>query len=97
MHLLTSYCIFHSLKWFLHELCPFCGHSIISTFQYTTGTYREVGFLIRKCSERSRSNGFKLEGDRFRLDIQMKLFAVRVVTEEQIAHRSCRCTILGSI
>lgn len=71
----------------------------ISTFQYITGAYRDVGerFLIRKCSERTSSNGFELKGGTFRLGIQKKLFAARVITKEQVAQKSCRFIILASI
>ena len=54
---------------------------LIAAFQYLEGAYRKCGegFFIRACSNRMRGNGFKLEEDRFRLDIRKKFFSVRVV------------------
>lgn len=54
---------------------------LIMAFQYLKGAYRKVGvgLFIRTCSDRTRGNGFKLEEERFRLDIRKKLFTVRVV------------------
>ncbi|PKU46618.1 hypothetical protein llap_3062 [Limosa lapponica baueri] len=50
-------------------------------FQYLKGAYRRAreGLCVRKCSDRTRGNGFKLEEGRFRLDIRKKFFTVRVV------------------
>ncbi|KAM6360376.1 uncharacterized protein FN964_005608 isoform 1-T1 [Alca torda] len=54
---------------------------LIATFQYLKGAYRKAGegLFARACSNRTRGNGFKLEQGRFRLDIRMKFFTVRVV------------------
>ena len=45
------------------------------------GTYRKAGegLFIRACGDKTRGNGFKLEEDRFRLDIRKKLFTLRLV------------------
>ncbi|PKU33679.1 hypothetical protein llap_16017 [Limosa lapponica baueri] len=53
----------------------------IAGFQYLKGAYRRAGgaLFVRKCSDRTRGNSFKLEEGRFRLDIRKKFFAVRVV------------------
>ena len=50
-------------------------------FQYLKGAYRKAGegLFVRECSERTRSNGFKLKEGRFRLDIQKKFFTQKVV------------------
>ncbi|PKU48005.1 hypothetical protein llap_1714 [Limosa lapponica baueri] len=54
---------------------------LIAAFQYLKGAYRrdEEGLFVRECSDRMRSNGFKLKERRFRLDIGKKYFTVRVV------------------
>ncbi|KFZ50138.1 hypothetical protein N321_03747, partial [Antrostomus carolinensis] len=54
---------------------------IIAAFQYLEEAYRKAGegLCTRAGSERTRSNGFKLEEGRFRLDIREKFFTVRVV------------------
>ena len=54
---------------------------LIAAFQYLKRAYRKVGegLSVRAGSDRMRQNGFKLEEDRFRLDIRKKFFTVRVV------------------
>ncbi|PKU46691.1 hypothetical protein llap_3008 [Limosa lapponica baueri] len=56
------------------------GH-LIAAFQYLKGAYRRAreGLLVRKCSDRTRGNGFKLKEGRFRLDTRKKFLTVRVV------------------
>ncbi|PKU44481.1 hypothetical protein llap_5204 [Limosa lapponica baueri] len=53
---------------------------LIAAFQYLKGAYRRdgEGLLIRECSDRRRGNGFKMNEDKFRLDVRKK-FTVRVV------------------
>ncbi|KFQ60683.1 hypothetical protein N334_02846, partial [Pelecanus crispus] len=50
-------------------------------FQYLKEAYREDGenLFSKACCDRTRSNGFKLKKNRFRLDIRKKLFTMRVV------------------
>jgi len=45
---------------------------LIVVFQYLKGAYKKVGegLFTRVCSDRARSNGFKLEEGRFRLDVR---------------------------
>ena len=52
-------------------------------FQYLKGAYRKAGvrILTRASSDRTRGNGFRLEEDRFRLDIRKKFLTVRVVVQ----------------
>ncbi|KFP40703.1 hypothetical protein N324_12277, partial [Chlamydotis macqueenii] len=54
---------------------------LIAAFQDLKGAYRKAGeklFSRARC-DRAGDNGFKIEGDRFRLDIRNKFFTVRVV------------------
>lgn len=54
---------------------------LTATFQYLRGAYREVreGLLMWNCSDRTRSNRYKLKEGEFKLDIRKKFFIVRVV------------------
>ena len=54
---------------------------LIAAFQYLKGAYKKDGdrLFSRACSDRTRSNGFKLEEGRFRLDMRKKFFMMRVV------------------
>jgi len=47
---------------------------LIAVFQYLNRPYRKDGdrLFSRACSDRTRSNGFKLRDSRFRLDIRKK-------------------------
>ena len=52
-----------------------------AAFQYLKGAYKKAGQgpFTRTCSDRTRSNGFKLKECRCRLDVRKKFFTVRVV------------------
>ncbi|PKU39117.1 hypothetical protein llap_10580 [Limosa lapponica baueri] len=53
---------------------------LIAAFQYLKGAWRDgEGLFIRECSDRTRSEGFKLKDCRFRLDTRKEFFSVRVV------------------
>jgi len=54
---------------------------LVAAFQYLKGTCKKAGegLFKRVCSDKTRSNGFKLREGRFRLDIKKKFFTVRVV------------------
>ncbi|KFQ61723.1 hypothetical protein N334_08299, partial [Pelecanus crispus] len=53
---------------------------LIAAFQYLKGAYRKDDNLFSKaCCDRTRSNGFKLKEDRFRVDIRKIFFTMRVV------------------
>ena len=56
------------------------------------GAYKKAGegLFTRACTDRTRSNGFKLKEGRFRLDVR-KFFT------EQVAQRGCGCPIPGSV
>ncbi|KFM05114.1 hypothetical protein AS27_03734, partial [Aptenodytes forsteri] len=54
---------------------------LIAAHQYLKGAYKKDGgkLFSRACCERTRGNGFKLKGGRFRLDLRKKFFTLRVV------------------
>ncbi|GAB0207496.1 triadin [Grus japonensis] len=54
---------------------------LIAAYQFVKGAYRKAGegLFMRECSDRTRGNGFKLKGGRFRLDVRKKFFMMRVV------------------
>ncbi|GAB0179360.1 hypothetical protein GRJ2_000401300 [Grus japonensis] len=56
---------------------------LIAAFQYLKGAYRKSGegLFTKAWSDRTRSNGFKLKEDRFRLDVRKKFFTVRMVRQ----------------
>jgi len=53
---------------------------LIVIFQYLKGVYKKDGekLFSRACCNRIRGSGFKLKEVRFRLDIRMKFFTMRV-------------------
>ncbi|RMC06410.1 hypothetical protein DUI87_15844 [Hirundo rustica rustica] len=53
----------------------------IATLQYLKEAYSKAreGIFIRNCSDRTRSNGYRLKDRNFRLDFGKKFFTVRVV------------------
>ncbi|KFW71024.1 hypothetical protein AS28_02304, partial [Pygoscelis adeliae] len=54
---------------------------LIAACQYLKGAYKKDGgkLFSRACCDRTRGNGFKLKGGRYRLDIRKKFFTLRVV------------------
>jgi len=73
---------------------------LTAAFQYLSGACRKDGENIfsRACCERTRSNCFKLEEGRFRLDRREKFFCDEgAETLAQIAPRGGRCPIPGNI
>ena len=54
---------------------------LTAAFQYLKGVYKKAGerLFTRAGRDRTRSNGSKLKGGRFRLDGRKKFFPVRVV------------------
>lgn len=53
--------------------------ALIAAFQYLKRASKEAGEGLFNCSGRTRSNGFELEEEKFRLDIWEKFSTVRVV------------------
>ncbi|KFM08559.1 hypothetical protein AS27_04527, partial [Aptenodytes forsteri] len=54
---------------------------LLAAYQYFKGAYEKDGgkLFSGACCDRTRGNGFKLKGGRFRLDIRKKFFTLRVV------------------
>ncbi|KAK4831192.1 hypothetical protein QYF61_015924 [Mycteria americana] len=54
---------------------------LIAAFQYIKGAYKKDGkrLFTKACSDRTRSNSFKLKEGRFRLDIRKTFFSMRLV------------------
>jgi len=75
------------------------GSSLLSTFQYLKGVYKQEGewLFTRMDSYRTRGNGFKLKQGRFRLDIRRKLITQSDDALEQVAQGGCGCPIPGGI
>ncbi|KAK4810947.1 hypothetical protein QYF61_013356 [Mycteria americana] len=74
---------------------------LIVAFQYIKGAYKKGGerLFTRACSDRTRGNSFKLKEGRCRLDIRNRVFFYNEGGEtlEQVAQRSCGCSIPGSV
>ncbi|KFM04328.1 hypothetical protein AS27_05161, partial [Aptenodytes forsteri] len=53
---------------------------LIAAYQYLKGAYKKDGgrLFSRACCDRTRGNGFKLKGGRFRLGIRKKYFTLRL-------------------
>ncbi|KFM08384.1 hypothetical protein AS27_03912, partial [Aptenodytes forsteri] len=54
---------------------------LLAAYQYFKGAYKKDGgkLFSRASCDRTRGNGFKLKGGRFRLDVRKKFFTLRVV------------------
>jgi len=72
-----------------------------SSLPIPEGSYKKGGdrLFIRTCCDRTRSNGFKLEQGRFRLDIRKKFFTIFYGGEtlDHVPQRSGRCPIPGNV
>lgn len=75
-----------------------CGH-LIGTLQYLEGAYREPGegLFITKCSDRTRSNGYKLKEKKFGLGITKKIFTLTGVRHWQACLEKPGMSIPGSV
>jgi len=69
---------------------------LVAAFQYLKGPIKKdgEGLLTRPCSDRTKSNVFKLKEGRFRLDTRKTFFTMRVVTQW---NGLPRCPISGNI
>jgi len=54
---------------------------LIASYKYRKASYKKAGegLFIGECSDRTRSNGFKLKEGRLRFYIRKKFFTMRVV------------------
>jgi len=72
---------------------------LIAAFHYSKGAYKKAGegLFTRACSDRTRSDGFKLKESRFRLDIRKIFCWEGGVALAQVAQRSGGCPLPGSV
>ncbi|KAK4823398.1 hypothetical protein QYF61_001772 [Mycteria americana] len=74
---------------------------LIAAFQYLKRAYKkgEDRLFSRACCDRTRGNGFKLKEDRFTIGHKEDFFFFYegVETPEQVAQRSCGCSIIGNV
>ena len=78
---------------------------LTEAFKNVKGGYKKAGeaLFTRTCSDRTRGNGFKLKEGRFKLDIRMKFFIMRVVRHWSRLPRKLwmplpwQCSRLGSM
>ncbi|PKU41234.1 hypothetical protein llap_8471 [Limosa lapponica baueri] len=70
---------------------------LIAASQYLNGAYKKdgKGLFMSEYSDRMRGNGSKLKEGR--LDTRKKFYCEAGETPEQVAQRSCRCPIPGSV
>lgn len=72
----------------------------ITSFQSIKEAHKKDGerLFTKACSDKARSNDFKLEECRFRLDIRKRFFYDEFgETLEKVAQRSCECCIIASV